>query len=39
MRIAKHIHRLGNGVVDAYLVEEAGAVTIVDTACPPTGTT
>jgi glyoxylase-like metal-dependent hydrolase (beta-lactamase superfamily II) len=30
MQIAPSVHRLGNGTVNAYLVEEAGEVTIVD---------
>ncbi len=34
MRVAEHIHRLGSGLVNAYLVEEAGAVTIVDAGVP-----
>lgn len=34
MRIAPSIHRLGNGVVNAYLVDDAGSVTIVDAGVP-----
>ena len=34
MRIAPSLHRLGSGMVNAYLVEEAGAVTIVDAGVP-----
>jgi glyoxylase-like metal-dependent hydrolase (beta-lactamase superfamily II) len=30
MEIAPGIHRLGNGLINAYLVEDAGEVTIVD---------
>ncbi len=30
MKIAKGIHRLGNGLINAYLIEEAGEVTIID---------
>lgn len=30
MQIAKGIHRLGNGTINAYLIEEAGEVTIID---------
>lgn len=34
MRIAPSIHRLGNGVVNTYLVDDAGSVTIVDAGVP-----
>jgi glyoxylase-like metal-dependent hydrolase (beta-lactamase superfamily II) len=34
MRIAPSLHRIGNGHVNAYLVEEAGEVTIVDAGMP-----
>jgi glyoxylase-like metal-dependent hydrolase (beta-lactamase superfamily II) len=34
MRIAPGLHRLGPGSINAYLVEEAGEVTIVDAALP-----
>ena len=34
MRIAPGIHRLGDGRVNAYLIEEAGMVTIIDAAMP-----
>ena len=34
MQLAPRIHRLGNGLVNAYLVEEAGLVTIVDAGVP-----
>ena len=34
MRIADGLHRLGNGLINAYLVEEAGSVTIVDAGVP-----
>lgn len=34
MRITPSIHRLGNGVVNAYLVDDAGSVTIVDAGVP-----
>ena len=34
MQIAPSLHRLGRGNVNAYLVEEAGAVTIVDAGLP-----
>ena len=34
MQIAPSLHRLGNGTVNAYLVEEAGEVTIVDAGLP-----
>jgi hypothetical protein len=35
MQIAPHIHRLGNSsIVNSYLVEESGEVTIIDAGCP-----
>jgi glyoxylase-like metal-dependent hydrolase (beta-lactamase superfamily II) len=34
MRIADGIHRIGDGRVNAYLVEEAGQVTVIDTGLP-----
>jgi glyoxylase-like metal-dependent hydrolase (beta-lactamase superfamily II) len=34
MRIRDGLHRLGNGLVNAYLVEEAGEVTIIDAGVP-----
>ena len=34
MRIAPGLHRLGNGLVNSYLVEEAGELTIVDAGVP-----
>ncbi len=34
MRITTGLHRLGGGLVNAYLLEEAGAVTIVDAGMP-----
>jgi len=34
MKIADGIHRLGPGVVNVYLVEEAGEVTIIDAGMP-----
>ena len=34
MRIADGLHRLGNGLVNAYLLDEAGEVTIVDAGLP-----
>jgi hypothetical protein len=35
MRIAPHIHRIGSdSIVNAYLVEEAGQVTIIDAGVP-----
>jgi glyoxylase-like metal-dependent hydrolase (beta-lactamase superfamily II) len=34
MEIAPGIRRLGSGLINAYLVEEAGAVTIVDAGAP-----
>lgn len=34
MQLAPSIHRLGPGLVNAYLVEEAGSVTIIDAGVP-----
>jgi glyoxylase-like metal-dependent hydrolase (beta-lactamase superfamily II) len=34
MRIAPSLHRLGSGMVNSYLVEDAGEVTIVDAGVP-----
>ena len=34
MEIAPGIHRLGEGLVNVYLLEEAGEVTIVDAGAP-----
>jgi glyoxylase-like metal-dependent hydrolase (beta-lactamase superfamily II) len=34
MQIAPGIHRLGDGAVNAYLLEEAGSVTVIDAAMP-----
>jgi glyoxylase-like metal-dependent hydrolase (beta-lactamase superfamily II) len=34
MQIAPSLHRLGSGLVNSYLVEEGGRVTIVDAALP-----
>ncbi|TMG57223.1 MAG: MBL fold metallo-hydrolase [Chloroflexi bacterium] len=34
MKIAEGIHRIGGGVVNSYLVEERGEITIVDTGAP-----
>src|SRR6188768_2885138 len=34
MQIAPSLHRLGSGHVNAYLIEEAGEVTIVDAGLP-----
>ena len=34
MQITNGVHRLGNGLVNSYLVEEAGLVTIVDAGMP-----
>jgi glyoxylase-like metal-dependent hydrolase (beta-lactamase superfamily II) len=34
MRIAPSLHRLGNGLVNTYLVEESGLVTIIDAGVP-----
>jgi glyoxylase-like metal-dependent hydrolase (beta-lactamase superfamily II) len=34
MQIASSLHRIGNGSVNAYLIEESGEVTIVDAGLP-----
>jgi glyoxylase-like metal-dependent hydrolase (beta-lactamase superfamily II) len=34
MRIAPSLHRLGSGMVNSYLIEDAGEVTIVDAGVP-----
>jgi glyoxylase-like metal-dependent hydrolase (beta-lactamase superfamily II) len=34
MRIADGIHRLGNGLINSYLVADGGAVTIIDAGLP-----
>lgn len=34
MQIAKGLHRIGTGLVNVYLVEEAGEVTIIDAGAP-----
>jgi glyoxylase-like metal-dependent hydrolase (beta-lactamase superfamily II) len=34
MRLAPSLHRLGEEIVGCYLVEEAGAVTIIDAGVP-----
>ena len=34
MKIAPRIHRIGGGLVNSYLVEEAGEVTIIDAGLP-----
>jgi glyoxylase-like metal-dependent hydrolase (beta-lactamase superfamily II) len=34
MEIGPGIHRIGTGIVNSYLVEEAGAVTIIDAGAP-----
>ena len=34
MRIAAGIHRLGAGLVNSYLLEESGEITIVDAGAP-----
>ena len=34
MKIAPRIHRIGSGIVNSYLVEEAGEVTIIDAGLP-----
>ncbi|MDQ2911629.1 MAG: hypothetical protein M3T56_00025 [Chloroflexota bacterium] len=38
MRIAPGVHRIGEGIVNAYLLEESGEITIVDAGGPVTGT-
>jgi glyoxylase-like metal-dependent hydrolase (beta-lactamase superfamily II) len=34
VRLAPGIHRIGNGIMNSYLLEESGEVTIVDTGVP-----
>ena len=34
MEIAPGIRRIGNGLINVYLVEEAGSVTIIDAGAP-----
>jgi glyoxylase-like metal-dependent hydrolase (beta-lactamase superfamily II) len=34
MQVAPSLHRLGNGLINSYLVEEAGQVTIIDAGVP-----
>jgi glyoxylase-like metal-dependent hydrolase (beta-lactamase superfamily II) len=34
MRLAEHLHRLGSSLVNSYLVEDGGLVTIVDAGLP-----
>ena len=34
MKVADGIHRLGPGVVNVYLLEEAGEITIIDAGMP-----
>lgn len=34
MKIAPRIHRIGNGLINSYLVEESGEVTIIDAGLP-----
>jgi glyoxylase-like metal-dependent hydrolase (beta-lactamase superfamily II) len=34
VKLAPSVHRIGNGMVNAYLVEEAGAVTVIDAGLP-----
>jgi glyoxylase-like metal-dependent hydrolase (beta-lactamase superfamily II) len=34
MQLAPSLHRIGNGLVNSYLVEEAGKVTVIDAALP-----
>jgi glyoxylase-like metal-dependent hydrolase (beta-lactamase superfamily II) len=34
MKITDGIHRLGGGLVNVYLVEEAGEITVVDAGMP-----
>ncbi|HXI80491.1 MAG TPA: MBL fold metallo-hydrolase, partial [Verrucomicrobiae bacterium] len=34
MKIADGIHRLGGGLINSYLLEEAGEVTVIDAALP-----
>jgi glyoxylase-like metal-dependent hydrolase (beta-lactamase superfamily II) len=34
MRLAPGLHRLGNGLVNSYLIEDGGGITIVDAGMP-----
>lgn len=34
MEIAPSVHRLGNGLVNSYLIEDAGSVTVIDAGVP-----
>jgi glyoxylase-like metal-dependent hydrolase (beta-lactamase superfamily II) len=34
MQVAPSLHRLGNGLINSYLVEESGQVTIIDAGVP-----
>ena len=34
MRLAEGVHRIGNGTINAYLIEEAGAITVIDAGVP-----
>ena len=34
MQIAPSLHRLGSSIVNSYLVEDAGGVTIIDAGLP-----
>jgi glyoxylase-like metal-dependent hydrolase (beta-lactamase superfamily II) len=34
MRLAEGLHRIGDGMVNSYLIEEAGAVSIIDAGVP-----
>jgi len=34
VQVAPSLHRLGNGLINSYLVEESGQVTIIDAGVP-----
>src|SRR5262245_8067250 len=34
MELAPHLRRIGDGIVNCYLVEDEGAITVVDTGMP-----
>ena len=34
MRITDGVHRIGNGTINAYLIEEAGEITVIDAGVP-----
>jgi glyoxylase-like metal-dependent hydrolase (beta-lactamase superfamily II) len=34
MKLAAGVHRIGNGTINAYLIEEAGSVTVIDAGVP-----